>query len=220
MKRIITILSLFSGVLAGCTVQNQSPISLENAIPYTMGDPDECEPDGDIALTQGSLDVSGSTNFRMTFRYVNELQPVSTVVDGTTVGTEQNDVTARQLQIHYESVPALPLEDVVEPVWFVFPAGGGGDDAWIGLNLISSQAAQVIQTAVVPGVTYNLEVSFKLVGVTAAGKQIDSNTVVYPIRLFSSGFTGCPSGQVQAGTGPCGSFGGQNGSFVGCIVPE
>jgi hypothetical protein len=208
-------------VAVGC-VPNDSPIRLLGARPLLPSDTGECKA-AEIQLLSGSLDVSATNAYVIQFDVQSDLQQISTTVGGETVaGPGRNDFFANEIVYSYASTPSFAFEQEAKPVHFVVPAGAGSDKSFVILNLIAPKAAQQLTTwvptgaGIPPDQPYNLNVTIQARGNLQSGQAITTNQVTYPIRVFNTGFAGCPGG-AQARTGPCGSVGGQDGSAVYCL---
>lgn len=226
MQNAHRIRSILSGVAAalvvvGC-VPNDSPIRLLGARPLLPSEDGTCEA-ADYQLLAGSLDVSAIDRYLIQFDMQSDLQQISTTVGGETIaGPGRNDFFANEIVFSYEASPSFGFEQEAIPIHFVIPAGAGSDKSYVILNLIAPKAAQQLTTwaptgaGIPPDQPYNLTVTLQARGNLQSGQPITTNEVSYPIRVFNSGFPGCPGG-AQARTGPCGLPGGQDGSAVYCL---
>lgn len=215
-KLVIFVAALALGAL-GC-VSTDDPIRLLGVRSLT-GDAESCEA-SDIQLVAGSLDVSGTTFYVAQFDMESSLQQLSSSSGGETIaGANRNDFFADEVVLSYTSTPSQPFEEERVPMHFVLPPGASRDDSFLRMNIIGPKAAQRLVDNVTPGNTLDLVVTLEVRGHLASGQDVSSNPVSYPISIFNSGFAGCTSPLILAGTGPCGLPGGQDGSRPGCIDP-
>jgi hypothetical protein len=210
MKWILPALALCCSF--GC-ITNDSPIRLLGAHPLKVSDTD-CAAE-DVQIISGRLDVSAQPSYLLQFDLESDMQRINTNTGGTSIADEsRNNFYANEVILSYTSTPALTFEQESVPVHFVVEPGS---PAIVRMNILTRKAYTVLsQNVLVPSDKLDLRLQLEFRGYLASGQKLRSNSIVYPISVFTSGFTGCPANTLLTRTGPCGSTGGQDGAPVIC----
>jgi hypothetical protein len=203
----------------GCTVPNDSSVRFVNAHDFIFGPTTNCTPQT-TGIVSGSLDIAGTGFYVLAFDWESTFQSISTSVSPDIVaGPQRNDFVLDHMVFNYTSTPAFPFQAEQEDAYAVLRAGATGTNSWLGMSLISPQARQTLYDHIQPGDFTGVEllVQFQAFGQLASGQKVTSNKVTFPIQVYRSRFMACRlATDVRAPTGPCGDFGGQDGTIVGC----
>ena len=227
MKRLLSV-TCFALLSASCT-PSDSPIRILGAHSLKTG-PGPCAVEGTIQQLSGSLDISAAQSYGIQFDVLSDLQPIVTSSSGTILATEdRNTFFGKGLILSYTSIPAKTFDPEEQiPIHMAIPPGAGTAPSFVIIDLLTTKAAQRLYDSVVPGENIQVSAKFTIVGELASGGAIRSNTVTFPIKVFSSGFKGCTpltagDGGItvpnpRALNGPCGLPGGQDGTQPGCCL--
>ncbi len=99
---------------------------------------------------------------------------------------EANRITLTRASVEFDAPAAL---GVPLPSDFTIPLSGGlapGDAATVGLQVVSASIGNTLATSPLlqqRGSTVTILLRVKFFGVTAAGREIDSNLFTYPVQL-------------------------------------
>ncbi len=220
MKLLTFVILLSTMAGSGCTVPNDSSIRFLNAFEFTLGPTQGgCSPQA-VAIYRGSLDLAGSDRYYVAFDWESDLQSISTMIaPDTLAGPQRNEFVLDHFVFNYSSTPSLSFQPEQVNAFAVSAPGANGSNNWLGISLITPQARQRLRDAIQAGDLTGVEllVTFQAFGALASGEKLSTNKVTFPIQVYRSSFTQCRvAGDVRAPTGPCGSFGGQDGTPVGC----
>jgi hypothetical protein len=197
----------------GCGVSD-SPIRILDAHPVKSN----CQADLSISQLAGTLDIAAAQTFNLAFELQSDLQQITIQSGGEELATsDRNDFIGDEIVFSYSSIPRRtfdPPESV--PVHMVVKPGSTGKNSWFSMNLLSHKAAERLLNELAPGDSLDLAITLEIRGHLAWGQKLKSNSVTYPVRVYHSGFAGCPAGDRPAPTGACGFPGGQDGTPVGC----
>lgn len=214
MKRTLTVIAI-AGWVAACS-SPESSVRLLNGFALSPGATDGACERQEIGQYRGSLDISAISSYLLSFGTESDFEDINTTVSGRVIADgSRNNFIAEQLVFNYASEPSLPFEEERVNMHFVIEPGATGADSFIIVDLMAPKAAELLRNNVPVGGSYELQVSFYVRGKTAAGAELETNTVNYPISVYSTGFQGCPAGDFAL-NGPCGRFGGQDGAPAGC----
>lgn len=200
-----------------CNVPNDASVRFLNAHTLSSTTSGGACTANTVGIFHGSLDLSGNTRYVLQFDVESTYQAIVTTVPPDTVASQsRNEFIGKRIIFTYSSTPSLPfMPEQLDMYWVVQPNSSTGN--WLQLNMLAPLARQVLIDQIQVGQSVELLVQFQVFGELASGQKTSTNKVSYPIRVFKSGFTTCRTpGDVRAPTGPCGDFGGQDGSFVGC----
>ncbi|HZH04474.1 MAG TPA: hypothetical protein VEY30_11880 [Myxococcaceae bacterium] len=217
MKRILAVVAIAWGV-TGCS-SPESSVRILNGYALQSGEAagGACERQ-EIAQYRGSLDISANSSYLLAFGTESDFQSVNTTVGTDTIADgSRNNFIGDQIVFSYMSEPSLPFEEERTNIHFVIEPGANGDDSFVILDLLGPKAAELLRNNVSVGNSAELQISFYVKGKTAAGGDVETNTVAYPITIRNTGFAGCPGGDFVL-NGPCGGFGGQDGIPAGCCT--
>ena len=196
--RLLVVLPMLA--LAACT-PNIQPISIQQLSVV----PEDCVMAGQgMVPFGGGLDtntrVAATPRYWLGFTLKSELGQL--VAPNNPRG---NDVAMREAVVSYAlegATVALPGPETV-PFAGVLASQG---QLFGGVNVIGPQMAQALAGLVVPaGTQAILRVTFFLRGELRAGGMVQSDTISYPITLYTSSFAGCPVGDALTPAGACGN---------------
>ncbi len=217
MKWMLLALALSSTV--GCMVPNDSTIRVLAAHALKAGgETDKCEAE-EIQLLAGSLDISAGVDYFIQFDLESDFQQINTTTGSQVIADDSRNIFfGEEVIFTYTSTPALVFEQESQPLHFVVKPNAAG---LVRLGLITRKADAVLfQNVKVPEDPLDLRVQLEFRGKLASGQSVRSNSIVYPIVVFTSNFPGCQTGQLRVGNGPCGGSGGQDGHPVLCCDPD
>ncbi len=208
MKRLLIVASVASMVV-GCS-SPESGVRLLNAHLFDA----TCEIDTDVSISRGSLDISASTAYNVAFDIESDLTQTETSVGGQVLQpANQNNFFVQEVVYKYSSEPTQAFPEERVNAHFVVSAGST-EGSFMTVNLIQSQASELLLASVPAGGQMRILVTFHLEGEFASGKSAKTNEVSYPILIYNSGFTGCPGSTVAPTGAPCGNTG--QDSPAGC----
>lgn len=218
MKRSIMLVLL---ALSPACIQTESPIKLGPTFALSVGSSTCSLQNSAVAQTGGILDISATTEYVIAFGLGSDLQqPTLQNANGTEAGSlTDNDFVFDQVQLNYVATPKLSLAQEILPTSGVVPAQAISPTSWIGMNVIGPKAAAALLAATA-ATNVELVVTATLQGNLRNGTPENSTPFAYPINVFNSGFAGCPAGVRAIPSGPCGIAGGQDGTAIGCCVPN
>src|SRR5688572_15653136 len=138
MKRLLVVATL-AALVVGCS-SPESGIRLLNAHPFD-GD---CEVDNDHFISRGSLDISATASYNVAFNVASDLIGNEVTVSGDTLqSAAQNTFYVERVFYRYSSVPALAFQEERLNALFAVPPGAS-DDSYMAVDLIQSQAREVL----------------------------------------------------------------------------
>jgi hypothetical protein len=220
MKHLTFVIFLSTVAGVGCTVPNDSAIRFTNAFEFTFGvQTAGCSPQT-IAIYRGSLDLAGTGSYYIAFDWESNLQQITTMISPDTIaGPQRNEFVLDHFIFNYTSTPSIAFQAEQVNAFSVLQPGASGSNNWIGISLITPQARQRLYDSIQAGDLQGVEllVNFQAFGSLASGEKLSTNKVTYPIHVFRSSFSACRvAGDIRAPVGPCGAFGGQDGTAVAC----
>jgi hypothetical protein len=209
---LIALASALALAASGC-ITNDSPIRILGARPL---DSESCDA-LDVLRVAGSLDISARGSYYIQLDMESDLQSITTTSGGTAIADgSRNNFYGNEIVLTYTSTPSLNFEVESVPLHFVVEPNA---EAFIRMSLVSDKAARTLANAVLLGDTVDLRVQLEFRGVLASGQKLRSNSIIYPITVFNSGFAGCnPATEIVVPNGPCGSSGGQDGARALCCL--
>jgi hypothetical protein len=214
MKRAILLL-FWVAASSACSVPNDSSIRFvgTRSVKPGTGIGGVCQA-SDLQSLGGSLDLAGFSNYVIQLNIESNLQSIVTNVPEPVAGSSRNDFIAKYLQFSYQSTPPVSFQTVQQVTTMVIKAGSTAQ-SFLVIFLFPPEAVKTLYANVPVGGSLDVNVTVQLFGELASGQKLSTNKLTYPVHVYRSSFTGCP-GDIQAPTGPCGSFGGQDGTDVAC----
>ncbi|MBL8952633.1 MAG: hypothetical protein JNK82_17775 [Myxococcaceae bacterium] len=217
MRKLIISLAVVVFGSSAC-VPGSSPIRIVGTFSVNTGmNNNECNLDDDVGRYAGRLDASGGGDFMLVFAVNNEMNAQQQILNDrnvplTTVG--KRNFILESLQLTYRSTPVIQFEAEQIPMYGVI-APSTLDNRLL-VDIIGDKAAARLREQVTDReATVQLTVNATLKGRTEQGETLVSNTVTFPIEVFTSD-SQCTDGVVR--DGPCGSRGGQAGFPPTCCM--
>jgi hypothetical protein len=202
MKRLWCI-AILAASGAAC-VEGNNPVQLVNVVPFAP----DCSR-ATRARTEGFLNFAISRQYLTTLSITSPLQAPQ---GSTGVG-----FFAEELILNYEATnPKTSFKEETRPLFLSVEAGAQPDESWVGVNLIGTEAAKKLESAVpaAPEVM-TLLATAKLKGRLASGREVETNELTFPINITRQG-EGCPVDQQPVGEGECSNPGQDGQALVAC----
>lgn len=218
MRKLIASAVLVGGALIAwaCVPAGQSVFLVAN-MPLST----ECEPDFDLELGAGTLNLAQTDVYYAAFSMESTMVASETTANGVSVDSpSSNDFIASEAVLNYFTIEngtraPLGLTEQIVPLLAVVPPGADRGEEYIALNILSPAAATAIAALPKP---VDVLVALRLDGRLRGGTSLSTNTVEYPIRVVDVA-PACASGQTVVVTpGPCGNPGQDTGAGFTCVA--
>lgn len=198
MKKLMMVAAL-AVVQSGCVAsQEDAPLSFTNALALAGAPGGSCDVDSATFIGQGSLDLAGGGNYRLSMRVESNIPVARTVIIGdtpTTVGG--GDVTLAEFVYRYESSEDLGLpEEERTATYAVVPAGTSGD-SYVSMYAFGPEAIEALRGSVTSGSRVSVITHIKARGHLSSTSSVESNEFSFPVVVFSS--PGCAPQRANAG---------------------
>jgi hypothetical protein len=200
MKRLMVIAAL-AVAQSGC-VANQSDAPVQFSTAYALGS--DCTPETGRFVSQGTLDVSGGSNYLLAMKAQNTLPPSRIVVIGdatTTVGGASVILSEYVYTYEAPAVVGLPAEESVATYSVLAP---GSVDGYVLVNAFGPKALEKLNAyldAGDPDIRVGVISTIKARGRLGTSSNVESNQFSFPVSVFSTGYSGtCAPGFTPSGT--------------------
>lgn len=230
MRKLSSTLFVVAALGVVSCVPGNSPIRIVGVFPVNAGTTGTgCQLDSKVGQTTGKLDVSGGGDYLIVLELDSELDDSRQIITSSgavLTGPGRKNYVVDGVAVSYSTrnldgtmtgaITFAQTDAEVIPAYLVIKPNTTGTR--LGTDIIGDKGAKKLRENFTdPALRLLLTVNVQVRGHLESGETVPSNTVSFPIELFSSDANCTNPGEVTR-TGPCGSRGGQDGTLFQCCT--